>query len=72
MLVEVQATVIPPCMSYGALSKDADHIRAITTYKWRITLVASNAATKLEATCRASRTCCGRVTSPKLPPQLLY
>ncbi len=30
MLVEVQATVIPHCMSYGALSRNADHIGAIT------------------------------------------
>ncbi len=71
MLVEPQATVIPFCMSYGSLSKNADHMGAITTYKWRITLVVSTAATKLVATCRASQTCCGRVPCPKTPPQLL-
>ena len=71
MLVEVQATVIPPCMSYGALLKDADHMRAITTYKWRIALVASNAATKVVTTCRASHTCCSRVSFPKIAPRLM-
>ena len=71
MLVEVQATVNPPCKNYGALSTDADHIHEITTHKWGVTLVASNAATKLVAACRASQTCCSRVSFPKILPQLL-
>ena len=71
MLVEVQATVNPPCMNYGALSTDADHILEITTYKWGIALMASNAATRLVAACRASQTCCNRVSFPKILPQLL-
>ena len=71
MLVEVQATVTPPCMSYDALSKDADHMRAITTYKWRIALVATNAAAKVVTTCRASQTCCGRVPFLQTASQLM-